>query len=617
MPRKPKIITVETPNENSGIPTGVELSADEWSIVNAYFDENMNQTRAYLSLHPEAAYDTARATASVIFAKHNIRAEITRRLKENAMSSEEVLYRLGSVARAALMPFIRVDADGFVYFNFADPDAKRHMHIIKKLKSKRERRIDGKGEESGVWEGEWVEVELHDPLKALEMIGKQHRLFTERLEIGHTGTGSSKIASLPAELIAPDFLNVYRDIKQGNHSEYAMDGGRGSTKSSFISLVSIVLMVDNPNVHMLALRQVKDTLKTSVYSQLVWAIGELGLSDSFKCTESPLEITYLPTGQMIYFRGADDPTKIKSIKPPFGYIGILWLEEFDQFRGEEQVRNIVQSTFRGGDRAWRFECWNTPRTKNHWVNKYIAVPKEDRYYHHSTYINVPPEWIGKIFLDEAEHLKNVNPPAYEHEYLGVANNIGGMVFSNVKVEKITDEQIKEFDRVLHGLDWGYYPDPASFGKMHYDAARRILYIFGEGRYWKLSNEKLLNQLVEDKLIAKVEYKERKQTIVSYPDLIIADSAEPKSVGDFRAFGANCRGAEKGPESVKYSMKWLQGLTAIVIDPERAPYHAEEFLNYEYERTKDGEVISEFPDKNNHAIDDVRYATNMIWRRRGE
>lgn len=442
------------------------------------------------------------------------------------------------------------------------------------------------------------------PSGAIHILDRRFGKVSQTIQLtGGLGGDSGAPFSLPAEFISPDFLNVYRDIKAGLHSEYTMDGGRGSTKSSFISLVSTVLLRDNPNVHMLALRQVKDTLKTSVYSQMVWAIHELGVADQFKCTESPLEIIYLPTGQIVYFRGADDPTKIKSIKPPFGYIGILWMEEFDQFRGEEQVRNIVQSALRGGDRAWRFESWNTPRTKNHWVQKYIAIPKEGRYHHHSTYLNVPHEWIGQIFLDEAEHLKSVNPDAYEHEYLGVANNIGGSVFTNVRIETITDAQIKEFDRVLHGLDWGYYPDPASYGKMHYDAARRILYIFGEVREWKKSNEALYKILTENGY--------------NRTDLLIADSAEPKSVGDFRAYGANCRGAEKGAESVKYSMKWLQGLTAIVIDNKRAPYHAEEFLNYEYERTKDGEIISEYPDKNNHAIDDVRYATNKIWMRRGE
>lgn len=437
--------------------------------------------------------------------------------------------------------------------------------------------------------------------------------------ITHNGDGATQPFFLPADIIAPSFMDAYRDVVQAKHTEYVLYGGRGSTKSTFVALAIIYLLKNNPTMHALAMRQVKDTLRMSVYSQLVWAIGELGLAEEFKCTISPLEIEYLPTGQKVYFRGADDPGKIKSIKPPFGYIGILWFEELDSFHGPESVRNIEQSAIRGGDVAFIFKSFNPPRTKNNWANKYILIPKDSQYRHQSTYLTVPPEWLGKVFLDEAEFLKSVNPDAYEHEYLGVANNDGGSVFTNVRIETIPDEQIAQFDNVRRGLDWGFYPDPAAFGVMHYDAARRTLYIFGEGYYWKLSNEKLFKQLVTEGLIPTVETwdEEINKTRISHPDLIIADSAEPKSVSDFRAYGANCRGAEKGPGSRDYSYKWLQGLTAIVIDNKRAPHHAEEFLNCEYERTKDGEVISEIPQVNDHTIDEVRYATNPIWRRRGE
>lgn len=421
---------------------------------------------------------------------------------------------------------------------------------------------------------------------------------------GDNANPEGKVFSIPAELIAPDFLSTHRAIYSGKFTEFVESGGRGSTKSSFVALEIIGLIINNPTMHAVALRQVKDTLRDSVYATLVWAIGVLGFDEFFKCTVSPMEIEYIPTGQKIYFRGADDPGKIKSIKPQFGYIGIVWFEELDQYHGPEAIRNIEQSVIRGGDLAYIFKSFNPPQTANNWANKYVKIPKSSQHQHHSNYLNVPVEWLGKTFIDEAEHLNQVNPTAYEHEYLGIANNTGGAVFTNLRQETITDEQIAQFDRVLHGLDWGFYPDPASYGKMHYDAARRVLYIFGEMREWKKSNEALHTQLLSTGLYAN-------------EDLLIADSAEPKSVGDFRAYGSNCRGAEKGPDSVKYSMKWLQGLTAIVIDPARAPYHAQEFGEYEYERTKDGEIISEFPDKNNHAIDDTRYATNLIWKRRGE
>src|SRR5690606_6997135 len=329
---------------------------------------------------------------------------------------------------------------------------------------------------------------------------------------------------------------------------------------------------------------------------LEWAINALGLQDSFKVSTSPFEITYIPTKQKIYFRGADDANKLKSITPSFGYIGGLWFEEFDQFRGEARVRNITQFVLRGGVVGYQFKPWHTPRTKAHWVNKWIAVPKEKRYHPKYTYINVPTEWLGQIFLDEAEHLKAVNPAAYEHEYLGIANGVGGMVFENVEVREITDEEIKQFDRVYHGLDFGYYPDPAHYSQSYFDKARLTLYIFGELREYKKRNEDFY------KLIVKYGY--------NPSELLIADSAEPKSIMDYRAFGANCRGAEKGSGTRNYSIEWLQSLSKIVIDPKRCPNTAQEFLEYEYEKTKDGEILSEYPDKNNHAIDSIRYATNL-------
>lgn len=416
--------------------------------------------------------------------------------------------------------------------------------------------------------------------------------------------GEEKIlTSLPVDVIAPDFVNAYRDIKDHKHTEYLFYGGRGSTKSSFISLIIIYLIINNPEIHGLILRQIKDTLRDSVYGQLKWAINELGLQDQFHCTTSPIEIKYLKTGQTLYFRGADDPANIKSIKPPFGYMGLLWFEELDQFHGTEAIRNIEQSALRGGDISFEFKSWNPPRTSGNWTNKYVQIPKQTQYQHKSSYLTVPPEWLGKTFIDDAEHLKNVNPDAYDHEYLGIVNGTGSQVFENVKIRKISDEEIKQFDHVLHGLDFGFYPDPAHYSLCHYDAARLTLYIYGEVRKYKSSNRNMYDALIE--------YGYRNE------DNLICDSAEPKSVSDFREYGASAHGAEKGKDSVKYSMKWLASLKEIVIDNVRAPHSAEEFLDYAFEETKDGELISEYPDKNNHAIDSVRYATNLIWRRRGE
>lgn len=410
--------------------------------------------------------------------------------------------------------------------------------------------------------------------------------------------------SIPAYLLAPDFIASYLDIQENLHTEYVHTGGRGSTKSSYVSLVFIELLCNNPEIHGLATRQIANTMRDSIYSQLLWAIDKLHLNSSFKCTTSPLEMEYLPTHQKIYFRGADDANKIKSIKPAFGHIGLLWFEELDQFHGPEAVRKIEQSVIRGGDEAWIFKSFNPPKTSGNWANKYIQIPKENQYLHKSSYITVPVKWLGQVFLDEAEHLKSVNPTAYDHEYLGIVNGMGGQVFDNVKIRKITDKEIAQFDRILRGNDWGYYPDPFAYVKMHYDAARLRLYIFDEYKANKKRNKAVYDDLVKLKGLQP-------------EDLLIADSAEPKSIADFHEFGLNCRGAEKGPESVAYSIKWLQGLAEIVIDNTRAPNSATEFMDYELEQDKDGNYISEYPDKNNHFIDAARYGTNLIWRRRGQ
>ena len=508
-----------------------------------------------------------------------IKTAIDARIAESQMSADEALIRVSQHAKASITDVI--DDEGHIDWD----KVTQNGYLVKSISP-----------------GRWgTRIEIVDSQSALDKILKVHGKYKEATQESGSATLSS-LPFLPADLIAPDFLNVYRDIKNTPHTEYVLKGGRGSTKSSAVSLFVIYLLVNNPDTHALALRQVKDTLRDSVYGQFKWAINELGLTDSFKCTLSPLEIEYIPTKQKIYFRGADDPANIKSIKPPFGHIGILWFEELDQFHGPEAVRNIVQSALRGGEEAFMFKSFNPPRTSSSWVNKYCEIPKATQYQHHSSYLTVPAEWLGKPWIEEAEHLKEVNPTAYEHEYLGIANGTGGRVFENVTLRKITDDEIKQFDHVLHGLDWGYYPDPVSYGRMHYDAARMTLYIYDEYRSNKQSN-----RVVYDVLIRKG---------LRPDDLLIADSAEPKSIADFREYGANIRGAEKGPDSVSYSMKWLQSLKAIIIDNERAPEHAAEFLDYELDQDKNGEIISAYPDKNNHAIDDVRYATNLIWRRRG-
>ena len=403
-------------------------------------------------------------------------------------------------------------------------------------------------------------------------------------------------------LVAPSFYGTHKAIKAGNVTEVVEKGGRGGAKSSYISIELILQLLMHPGCHAAVFRKIGNTLRTSVYAQICWAISTLNLSHKFRCTVSPMECTYLPTGQKILFFGLDDPGKVKSIKSPFGYIGIAWFEELDQYSGPEEIRNVEQSLFRGGPFSLVLKSFNPPAMARSWSNQYALEQKPGKLVHHSTYLDVPKDWLGERFLADADHLKQANETAYRHEYLGEVVGSGTQVFENLELRPVPDDEIAAFDRIYNGIDWGWYPDPWAFNRMHYDQARRTLYIFDELTRLRTGNAQTA-ALVRER--------------ITDGEPVTADSAEEKSCSDYRSFGIQCRGAEKGPGSVQYSMKWLQSLQKIVIDPVRCPDTAREFSEYEYERDKKtGEVLQGYPDLNNHHIDAVRYALNRVWKRRG-
>lgn len=397
-----------------------------------------------------------------------------------------------------------------------------------------------------------------------------------------------------SEIIAPSFHSLHVDIKKNKYTEYMLKGGRGSTKSSFTAIEIILGMMRDAErgefTNAVALRKVKDTLKDSVFEQLAWAIEVLGVSDEWHIPQSKLEITYIPTGQKILFRGADKPKKIKSTKVKKGYIKYIWYEELDEFFGPEEIRTINQSLMRGGEIFVVFYTYNPPKSSRSWVNQEAKIPKSGRKVHHSDYRSVPSTWLGKVFIAEAEHLKKTNEMAYRHEYLGEEVGTGLEVFTNVTLREITDEEIRVFDRIKQGLDFGYAADPVAFEKMHYDKTRKKLYFFYEFSGIKVSNRKLYSNIKDHAL-----------------DMTIADSAEPKSIDELKGYGMRIKGAKKGPDSVDYGMKFLsEEIEEIIIDPVRCPRAAKEFINYALETDKNGEVKSVYPDKDNHTIDAARY-----------
>jgi len=327
------------------------------------------------------------------------------------------------------------------------------------------------------------------------------------------------------ELIAPSFYGLHRELKAELHDEVWCKGGRGSTKSTFISVQILLGLLKDPEANAVVTRRYQNELRDTVYGQFEWTIAKMGLGDYFKFQIAPMQIIYIPTGQKIVFKAADNPLKMKSINLGRGYIKYAWFEEADQFAGMEEIRNILQSLFRGENKKRIvFFSYNPPKSGRSWVNQEAKIPKPGRRVHHSTYLDVPPEWLGERFLADAEHLKKVNETAYRHEYLGEEVGTGLEVFNNVELRIIAQDEIAAFDRIRQGLDFGYAVDPLCFERMHNDRTRRRLYLFAE-----ISGLNLFNR----------QFWEKAQ---QYNDVwTIADSAEPKSIAELRSWGMKIKG----------------------------------------------------------------------------
>lgn len=392
-------------------------------------------------------------------------------------------------------------------------------------------------------------------------------------------------------LIAPSFYEVHNDLKEDRYTHYWLKGGRGSTKSSFISLEIILGIMRDPRANAVALRKVKENLRESVFEQLLWAVEVLGVSHLWHDSVSPLSLTYKPTGQKVIFRGADKPKKVKSSKLRHGYIKYVWYEEIDEFSPND-IRTINQTFLRGGPTFTVFYSFNPPQSVRNWVNAEVIEERSDRLVHHSTYLTVPKAWLGEQFFIEANHLRKTKPTNYEHEYLGEVTGTGGEVFNNLTFRPITDEEIARFDRIRRGLDFGYAKDPAHYAVVHFDKTRRRLYIFHELHKVQLSNRKAAEHIKAENQLNTV---------------VTADSAEPKSIDELRSYGIRIKGARKGPDSVEYGIKFLQDLEEIIIDPIRCPNTKREFYGYELEKDANGNWKDGFPDKDNHSIDAIRYA----------
>lgn len=420
--------------------------------------------------------------------------------------------------------------------------------------------------------------------------------------------------------ISPVFCDVSRAINSGKVNRVMLKGGRGSTKSSYGYQKCLDIFLHRPHAQWICGRRYANTLRRSCFANVLWAIAKRGMTVGkpgegcdFDKTVSPMELTYNKTGQKIIFSGLDEPEKLKSItfEDPDAKIEILLLEEYNQLSGPEDARNVRQSVFRS-DYSLEFDIYNPEPDTEQWTNKEARIEEPGKLVHHSTYLDVPAEFIGKRFIEQAEVLKEINPTAYANEYMGYETGLTGTVFNNVVAQSITYEDTLAMKWIRCGMDWGFQSDPWVWLRVGYDRKTRTLYILDEIFNTKTLDdaniEEVKRHLIERDETGKPLYTNDGKPVYNRnkpQNEIRADAASPKDIATWRHGGMAIMGASKRVP-VAGGIKWLTKRKAIVIDRERCPLAYQEFSRYRALEDDEGNFKG-YPDKDNHTIDAVRYA----------
>ena len=397
-----------------------------------------------------------------------------------------------------------------------------------------------------------------------------------------------------SDLLTPKFHSLYSAWKTNKYTRLICKGGRGSAKSTNIALILVIDLMQYP-VNTICFRKVGENLRKSVYEQIKWAIKFLGVEEYFEYKLSPLEIIYKERGNKFIFMGVDDPQKSKSIKEAQFPVARYWFEELAEFKNEDEVETVLNSIFRGklekGLIYKGFFSYNPPKMKHNWVNKKYnySFIENNVFVHHSTYFDNP--YISEEFIKEAEAVKAKDETKYKLVYMGEPIGNGLVPFPNLEIREIEASEIAGLEKFRNGVDWGYGVDPLAFVRWGYDKKKGIIYALDEYYGVGLKNRNLANYILSK----------------GYDELVMCDSAEPKSIDELKEYDISAWGAKKGAGSVEYGEKWLSDLEAIVIDPKRTPNISREFEMIDYDTDREGNPLPRLCDSNNHTIDATRYA----------
>lgn len=382
----------------------------------------------------------------------------------------------------------------------------------------------------------------------------------------------------------------------------AVKGSRASKKSSTQSLKVITEIIENPNINWLVVRKVERTLRDSCYAQLKWAIHRLKVDNFFKCSTSPLEITYKPTGQKILFRGLDDPLKVTSITVEVGSLCRLWIEEAYEITSEDAFDRLDESIRGQLPKGMYHQVVLTfnPWSDRHWLKKrFFDEPSKN-------VLAMTTNYMCNEFLSEAdlvlfEEMKK-NPRRYRTAGLGEWGIVEGLVYENweERVFDVHEISIRPSVRSAFGMDFGYVNDPSTLFCGLVDTVAREIYVFDEMYEKGMSNEDILSK------VSEMGYSKER---------IKADSAEPKSIAYLRKAGlTRIRAAKKGPDSIRAGISIIQDYK-IIIHP-RCVNFITEISNYTWDKDKFDNAINKPIDDFNHLMDAMRYAMEEFDGRKG-
>lgn len=372
-------------------------------------------------------------------------------------------------------------------------------------------------------------------------------------------------------------------------------GSRASKKSKTAALWYITNMMKYPDANTLVIRKTFRTLKDSCFTELKWAINRLCVQDFWKITESPLEMTYLPTGQKIYFRGLDDPLKVTSITVEVGNLCWMWIEEAYEIMKESDF-DMLDESIRGEvpeglfkQITMTFNPWN----EHHWIKKrFFDVPPDPDILALTTNY-LCNEWLDAADRKVFETMKKNNPRRYRVAGLGDWGIVEGLIFENWEEKAFSLEEIRQTKGIksAFGLDFGYTNDPSALWCGMVDLNNKVIYVFDEMYQEGMSNEAIYEE------ITKMGYRKER---------IRADSAEPKSIDRLRTLGlVNIRAARKGKDSVNNGIDFIQDFK-IVIHPKCVNFLTE-ISNYTWDTDKFGKKVNKPIDDFNHLMDAMRYA----------